>query len=385
MYDDRSAMAKQFHNRAGAVNSERLKPAFRRSLTAWYRRQRRDLPWRRTRDPYAIWVSEVMLQQTRVEAVQEHYRRWLEAFPTVVSLARARPSRVLRVWEGLGYYQRARNLQRAARILVHRSGEIGNRSKNRKLASAAQPAIRFPTHAAAWMELPGIGPYTAAAIASIAFGERVPVVDGNVARVMARVLANADDVRQARTQRLLAEQLVELMPHRSAGDFNQAMMELGALICTPTRPQCGLCPLRAVCRARAEGLVERLPNRGQRPTARQVTVTAMAVRDRDRLLVCRRPMNGELAGMWELPVFDRHRFRRGRLLATVRHGIMDRRITLRVVAAYPTGPEVEVPAARHRWVTRQQAARLAFAAGHRRAITRVFDDEGSWDDRRPSK
>ena len=191
--------------------------AFRETLLRWYRRHRRSLPWRGTRDPYRVWVSEIMLQQTRVETVRDYYRRWLREFPTLAALARAPVARVLKLWEGLGYYSRARNLHRAAR----------------------QIRGRVPETVAELQQLPGIGRYTAGAIASIAFGQRAPVVDGNVARVFTRVFARTDRHWE------LAE---VLLPSRNCGDFNQALMELGALVCLPVQPRCEKCPLRGVCR-----------------------------------------------------------------------------------------------------------------------------------------
>ena len=217
-----------------------------------------------------------MLQQTRVESVRAHYRRWLRVFPTAPSLARASEARVLKMWEGLGYYARARHLHAAAKRVARSS---------------------WPTTAAAWQQLPGIGRYTAAAIASIAFGERVPVVDGNVARVLARVFAIRQNVKRPATLDRMYALARELMPATRAGDFNQALMELGALVCRPVRPQCGGCPLRRVCRAPGDAL----PNRGRRPKMTAVVMTAAAVRAGSRLLVQQRPATGALAGMWELP------------------------------------------------------------------------------------
>ena len=221
-----------------------------------------------------LFRSEIMLQQTRVEAVREHYRRWLREFPNVTSLAKASPARVLKMWEGLGYYTRARNLHKAA-------GQID----------------ALPRTFAEWRELPGIGRYTAAAIASIAFDERVPVVDGNVARVLARVFGIRDNVKKPATLDRMFALAQELMPASRAGDFNQAMMELGALVCLPANPKCQECPLRRVCKAPGGTL----PNRGRPTRLKDVTVTAAAVRDGGRVLVRQRPPTGPLARMWELP------------------------------------------------------------------------------------
>src|ERR1044071_631229 len=208
--------------------------AFHRDLQRWYRRHHRKLPWRETRDPYRIWVSEVMLQQTRVETVLDYYRRWLRVFPTLASLARAPQSRVLKLWEGLGYYSRARNLHRAAKLVADRARPPG----------AARTARRsVPTTAKELRELPGIGRYTAGAIASIAFGQRAPAVDGNVARVLARGLG--------RTGREW-ETADALLPDKTCGEFNQALMELGALVCVPVNPRCERCPMWTVCATRGD-------------------------------------------------------------------------------------------------------------------------------------
>lgn len=296
--------------------------AFRRALPRWYRQHKRDLPWRRTRDPYRIWVSEVMLQQTRVEVVRDYYRRWLRALPSLESLARAPYSRVLKLWEGLGYYTRAKNLHRAARR--------ARRSR--------------PTMAAEWMELPGIGRYTAGAIASIAFGERAPVVDGNVARVFARVFGIPATPKQLWS---LAE---ALLPERNCGDFNQALMELGALVCKPVNPRCHVCPLRRVCATRGDAL----PVRKQR-RSRAMTQDVLFAQRGGRVLLRQRPPTGLLAGMWELPAG-----RSSRHLLTLRLTITDQRITLRVFAG---------KAKTGRWVKRWR--QLAMPAAQRRALSAV--------------
>ncbi len=250
-------------------------------LLAWYDRHRRALPWRRDRDPYRVWISEIMLQQTRVETVLPYYRRFLERFPTVEALAAAPLDDVLALWSGLGYYRRARQLHAAA-------GRIARRG--------------FPESAAGLAELPGIGAYTAAAIASIAFGEAVPVVDGNVERVVARRLALAEDPKRAPAGRLIRAAAGELVDPRRPGDSNQALMEVGATICAPRAPRCLLCPLAEGCRARELGDPERFPPaRKRRAPERVHRVVAWVERD-GRHLLFRRPDGEELlAGTWELP------------------------------------------------------------------------------------
>ncbi len=258
-------------------------PAIRRALLSWFRRNRRDLPWRRVRDPYAIWLSEIMLQQTRVETVIDYYTRFLERFPTVDSLAAAREDDVLKLWEGLGYYSRALNLLKTARVIAERFDGV------------------FPSTVEELQLLPGIGRYTAGAIASIAFGVRAPVLDGNVKRVLTRLYAIEERIDQAATINRLWELAEALVPPRSPGDFNQALMELGARICLPKKPLCSGCPIRARCEARALGFQDRIP--AQRPSKKlpHCHVVAAAIRKNGRYLLGKRPPDGMLGGLWEFP------------------------------------------------------------------------------------
>jgi A/G-specific adenine glycosylase len=305
-----------------------------RDLLAWFDRHRRDLPWRRTRDPYHIWVSEVMLQQTRVEAAVSYYERFLERFPTVGDLARAPLEEVLALWSGLGYYRRARQLHAAA-LRIAQTGE-------------------FPRTTDRLLELPGVGAYTAAAVASIAFGVAVPVLDGNVERVMARRLALAvDPKRGAARARLLAAAAALLDPSRP-GDSNQALMELGATLCLPQRPRCLLCPLRPGCAAADEGRPELYPppRRRRRSESRRLLVALVTVEgEPDRVLLFRRSWReGLLPGTWELPWLEMEDeqgspppaalaakyggdWRLGPPLAAVRHGITYRDLQVTVCRA----------------------------------------------------
>ncbi|HKC26280.1 MAG TPA: A/G-specific adenine glycosylase [Thermoanaerobaculia bacterium] len=234
--------------------------AFSRALRAWYRRWKRPLPWRATRDPYAIWISEVMLQQTTVAAAEPRWHRFLARFPDVASLAAADESEVLAEWSGLGYYARGRNLHRAARVLAARGGGL-------------------PRSVAALRALPGVGPYTAAAVASIAFGVRAAAVDGNAARVLARVLAARDAPGRVAN---LAERLV---PARSAGEHTQALMELGAVLCAPRAPRCESCPVRRFCRAARAGHPERFPSPRPRHASQRLRLAAGVARRRGGLVV----------------------------------------------------------------------------------------------------
>jgi A/G-specific adenine glycosylase len=255
-----------------------LGEAFVRRLIDWYRVARRDLPWRRTRDPYRIWLSETMLQQTRVETVVPYYERFLARFPSVDALASADEEDVLREWAGLGYYARARNLHRAAAAVVRDHGG------------------ELPRDAAALASLPGVGRYTVGALRSIAFGEAAALVDGNVKRVFARLRA-ARELADTEVWRL-AEALV---PEKGPGDWNQALMELGATVCTPRKPACLLCPVTAFCAARAQGDPERFPAPAKRAKAKPVRAIAGLCTRAGRVLLVRRPSHGLLGGLWELP------------------------------------------------------------------------------------
>ena len=253
--------------------------ALRRKLLAHFDAHRRDLPWRANADPYRVWVSEIMLQQTRVETVRPYYDRWMQQFPTVQKLADAPLDDVLRNWEGLGYYSRARNLHSAARIVCERhNGEL-------------------PGHAEGLRALPGIGEYTAGAVASIAFQACEPVVDGNVRRVLHRLL---DAPRLAAHSLRAAAK--ELVPADRPGDFNQALMELGALVCTPRAPRCSECPLRQQCAAFAQGtqLIRPAPTKAARIPERHYR-TLVLIDRANRVLLHKRPANGLLGGLWEFP------------------------------------------------------------------------------------
>lgn len=255
---------------------------FRRALLAWYDDNKRDLPWRRTRDPWAIHVSEIMLQQTRVVAVLPYYERFLKRYPAPEAFARAVENEVLACWAGLGYYSRARNLQRAARQIAE--------------------AGAYPKDHGSIRELPGVGAYTAAAIASIAFGEVRAAVDGNVLRVLARVTADKGELRNTEIRARLGAQAESLLDRQRPGDFNQAMMELGATVCHPRSPRCAECPVAKWCEARALGLQSELPIKSAPPRHNDVARRLLIVRRNGSILL--RQIAAEsrrLAGFWELP------------------------------------------------------------------------------------
>ncbi len=259
-------------------------PELRDRLLRWYDAHRRDLPWRADADPYRVWLSEVMLQQTRVETVRPYYARWLERFPTLHALAAAPQDDVLKAWEGLGYYSRARNFHRAVREVADRHGG------------------RVPDDPEAFRALPGVGRYTAGAVLSIAFGREEPLVDGNVRRVAARWRDEPEP-----EEAVLWATAAALVPGERPGDLNQALMELGATVCTPRAPRCEACPVAEGCRARAAGTQEERPARRKaRPVPHEDTAVAVVERQ-GRLLLCRRPVDARLGGMWAFPAVVRKR------------------------------------------------------------------------------
>lgn len=269
--------------RGGASVSVYDPKPVRRALLRWYRANRRDLPWRRTRDPYAIWISEAMLQQTRVETAIPYYHRFLERFPDVAALATADLDDVLGAWAGLGYYSRARNLRKAAQAVVESHGGA------------------LPADAAALRSLPGVGRYTAGAVSSIAFDRPEPVVDGNAIRVLSRLRGIREDVKSAPVVRRLWDEAEQLVKGRSPGDLNQALMELGATLCSPRAPRCPDCPLSRHCDARAEGDAESLPVKAPKKAPRRVEAVAGWLVRGGKVLAVRRAEGGLLAGMWDLP------------------------------------------------------------------------------------
>jgi A/G-specific adenine glycosylase len=314
-------------------------------LVRWYARARRDLPWRGSRDPYCVWVSEIMLQQTQVERVRDYFTRFTARFPTVEALARAREAEVLKAWEGLGYYRRARQLHAAARVIV------------------ADHGGRFPRTVVELRRLPGIGRYTAGAIASIAFGVRAPIVEANSRRVLARLVGHAAPVGGAAGDEPLWEVAERLVPARRPGIFNQALMDLGAGVCTPERPLCGRCPLAGACAARRSGRVAEIPAALPRRAARLVRETAVVERRAGRVLLERRGPGEWWEGLWDFPRVGRPP--RGRRLGTVAYTVTHHKVTCTVVERVAAG--TVPPAARNRrWVTPRGLAGIALSAPGRR-------------------
>ncbi len=338
------------------------KTPFRRRLLNWYRREARDLPFRGETDPYKIWVSEIILQQTRVEQGTPYFERFLKAFPTVGQLARANMDEVLKLWEGLGYYSRARNLHKAAKIVT---GELGG---------------GLPVTADAWERLPGVGRYTAGAIASIAFGERVPVLDGNVKRVLARLLDLNSSIDDSAVVRHLWEVMDQLVQGRSPGDFNQAMMELGARRCTPKAPACDACPVRTFCRAHAKGTELKRPLRAKRKPVPHHTIVVAAIKKNGRYLLGKRAPKGLLGGLWEFPggklePGESHNaalarevkeelgitIQQGELVAKVNHAYTHFKVTLNVYACrHLSGKPSAHVHTELKWVRARDFSKLAF-------------------------
>ncbi len=327
----------------------------RLELLGWYDRSKRDLPWRHTQDPYAIWVSEIMLQQTRVAAVLERYSAFLERFPTVQDLAKADEQDVLALWSGLGYYRRARMLHKAAQSVV------------------TEHAGKMPEKSDELRTLPGIGSYTAAAIASIAHGEAVAVVDGNVERVLSRIRGweSHDSVGEAAVRRKVEEFAAGLVDPRRAGDFNQAIMELGATVCTPRNPQCLVCPWAAGCRTLGE---HKTPKRA--PMTSCEIACALVVRDGDAgtevLLEQRAESNTVMPGLWELPALAAGDLTDLEEKLTVRHAIMQVNYVVRVYALTPERLRGNEKAGGvRRWVLPAEASAMALTGLARKVLTRA--------------
>jgi len=255
-------------------------------LLAWYQKAKRDLPWRQTKDPYRIWISETMLQQTRVDTVKPYYERFLKRFPTPESLAEAAEEDVVAVWQGLGYYSRARNLQAGVREWVEKYGS------------------KLPTDRKTLETLKGIGPYTSGALLSLVYGLPESAVDGNVFRVITRFTALAEPIDKPRTRQLVSEILLEMMPKKEAGDFNQSVMELGATLCSPRSPSCDRCPLGKDCLSFSQGTMLDFPKKKAPKPPKPVQVFAGVLIAEGKVLLRRRPSKGLLAGMWEFPAIE---------------------------------------------------------------------------------
>jgi A/G-specific adenine glycosylase len=349
--------------------------SFQTQLLAWYDRSKRDLPWRKTQDPYRILVSEIMLQQTQVRTVIPYYDRWLKRFPTFQTLAKASLDRVLKEWEGLGYYSRARNLHALAKIV------------------ATKHHGQLPSTREALKALPGIGRYTAGAILSIAFQKDYPVLDGNVMRVLTRYLDIHKDIAKPTVQKELWTLAEKFLPHGRAGDYNQAMMELGATICTPKNPLCPSCPIRKDCRARLKNLQNNLPIKRKAGPVPHFHIGAGVIWRQGKILISQRPLKGLLGGLWEfpggkqesgetLPETVRREIREelgiyvkvGRKLAEVDHAYSHFKITLHAHnCAYVSGNVKTLGVHDYRWVRPTELTKFAFPAANHPIIRKLLD------------
>jgi A/G-specific adenine glycosylase len=351
---------------------------FRRQLLAWYRRHARDLAWRRDRDPYRVWVSEIMLQQTQVVTVEPYFERFMAAFPTIRALAAAEEDAVLRLWEGLGYYRRARQFHRAAKII------------------AAEHGGQFPDDPEAVRRLPGIGRYTAGAILSIAFDRPEPILEANTIRLFSRLLAYRGDTGRAAAQRLLWHAAETLLPARGAGRFNQALMELGSQVCRPREPDCLKCPVMDLCPTHRDGLQALVPGPRRKPPTEQVCEAAVVIARRGRVLLVRRGEGERWAGLWEFPRVTCDRadvpptaleliskihhctgiaIQHPRRLTTLRHGVTRFRITLECFAADAAeAPRRPRWAAEQKWVRPVELADFALSSTGRK-LARLVEEK----------
>ena len=376
-------------------------------LLNWFSANARDLPWRRTRDPYAIWVSEIMLQQTQVKTVMPYWERWMRELPTIEAAAKAPSAKIHKLWEGLGYYTRVRNLQKAAKqIIAQHDAEIRRRrgdesqTKN-KLETPHVVSCKFPENFDGVLALPGIGRYTAGAICSIAFNQPTPILDGNVIRVLTRIFGIAENPKEKESNKLLWHISEELVSHaktqssrrknknfavlaslreeNSCSHLNQSLMELGALVCTPRNPQCLICPVKKLCVAFKENLTEELPNIGKREAATARHFVAFIIERNGEFLVQQRPIGIVNAHLWEFPNFETNgekkdargifdsafNFKAAKFqpLCTVKHSITRYRITLEAF-------RVQLP--KHLktlggiWLPRARFDSLAFTAAHKK-------------------
>jgi A/G-specific adenine glycosylase len=347
------------------MSAKNLAP-LRRRLLCWYDKNKRDLPWRKTKDPYAIWVAETMLQQTQVRTVIPYYGRFLEAFPTVEALGRAPQQRILRMWSGLGYYRRAENLKQAARQLVRRCD--GKIPRNHDVLRA----------------LPGVGDYTAGAVLSIAYQQRYPALDGNARRVLSRLYNLTDNTE-------LHSRALRLVPRSRPGDFNQALMELGATLCVPRGPDCAACPVAADCAARSGNHLAAVSQQRSATAIRAVTWPLAIVHHSGKLLLRRRAAKGLLAHLWEFPGGEavkrnelettlRWQLRAlptelstGRKIGEFRHAITYRRIRAPIyLFDYHPATEMRFPAPHWRWIQRSHLTDYPMSSMTRKAL-RVFD------------
>jgi A/G-specific adenine glycosylase len=350
--------------------SSAQKQSLRRHLLAWYAKHARDLPWRKSRDPYRVWVSEIMLQQTQVATVRDYFTRFMQRFPNVCSLAAANETDVLRLWEGLGYYRRARQLHAAAQQI------------------AAQRGGRIPQETGELQSLPGIGRYTAGAIASIAFDKRAAILEANTIRLLSRLIAYRGNPHSTGGQRVLWQLAEDILPQKDIAQFNQALMELGSLVCTPSEPKCDECPLKTLCAANAAGLQREIPAPKPRPVFTELREAAIVVRKNGSVLMRQCGHDERWAGLWDFPRFEldasgplfAHReiaakvaaqtgitCEPGALLKTMKHGVTRYRISLDCYeAAYISGRARSAEWSAVKWLALKEIALLPLSTTGRK-------------------
>ncbi len=354
------------------MHSHQFSACIQKSFIRWFDANKRFMPWRETSDPYKIWISEIMLQQTQVATVENYYKRFINTFPDIKTLAGADIHEVMKQWEGLGYYSRARNLHRTAKIVVDKHQAV------------------FPDQLEELLTLPGIGRYTAGAILSIAFGKRAPVLDGNVIRVLTRVFHITDNINQAATQKELWDFAESIMPDSQTRAFNEALMELGATVCIRKNPHCNHCPLMALCEARKLQIQNDLPVKTPKKPVPYYDVVAALIWHNDKFLITLRPADGLLGNLWEFPggkvkLNESHKsallreikeelqlsIKVNELLASVKHAYTHFKITLHVYHCHYLKGEIHLDrhaAQNYKWITPSQLDDYAFPGANRKII-----------------
>ncbi|GAB6085416.1 A/G-specific adenine glycosylase [Alkaliphilus crotonatoxidans] len=345
---------------------------FVQDLLLWFKENKRDVPWRKTKNPYFIWVSEIMLQQTRVETVIDYYQRFIEHFPTVQALAEATEEEVLKRWEGLGYYSRGRNLHRAAQKIVQEHGG------------------KLPDQLGDLLKLPGIGDYTAGAIMSIAFNQAIPAVDGNVLRVFSRLACIEGDILDKTTVQEIRQLAAEVMPKENCGDYSEALMELGALICIPQGPKCHQCPVQGHCEAYRAGKQQDLPIRINKTKVKRLNKVVLWLEYEDKVLVKKNPQEGLLAGLWVLPTLETSQvMNEAQSLSGLEqyfpgitgvchqgkttHIFTHQRWEIDIISAHSSAADISIEKEGYQWITKNKVRELPLPTLYRKIINTLAE------------